>query len=65
MAIDLSGFLWKWICQSYNEAYSYLYGSNISSADKAKLSLLAKEKNITEYQMAVEYYNSEYKVNVL
>ena len=24
-----------------------------------------KEKNIAEYQMAVEYYNSEYKVNVL
>ena len=65
---------WRLICpDSYeNESVKVImkptaiyYGSNISSADKAKLSLLAKEKNIAEYQMAVEYYNSEYKVNVL
>lgn len=65
---------WRLICpDSYeNESIKVImkptaiyYGSNISSADKAKLSLLAKEKNIAEYQMAVEYYNSEYKVNVL
>lgn len=40
------------------------YGSKITSSDREKLSILAKEKQIPEYEAKVEYGNPKYSINM-